>query len=242
VRHLTLDVAFAPSGRRTRQSSTGRHASLIDDDELALTRIGRLACGIAHEANKPLYVIEHHLRQLLREGRLDERRLRAMAIEVANLRRLIAELQAYARSPSEGEHIAIGEVLDRALERAPEGLEVRVVGARALRAALDATLLVHLFQVLLDNAARSGARSVEIAVGRERGDLVIAVADDGPGIPQALEPRVFEPLFTTRRTDSSSGLGLAIAHEIALAHGGALVLVPSARGARFELRLPAPRL
>jgi signal transduction histidine kinase len=219
--------------------ATGR-TSLVDDDESSLARVGRLACGIAHEANKPLYVIEHHLRQLLRAGRFDERRLRAIAIEVANVRRLIAELQAYARSPSErGEHIAIGEVLDQALERAPTGLDVRVAGDPSLRAAVDVTLLVHLFQVLLDNAARSGARSVEIDCARHGDDLVVAIADDGPGIPQALEPRVFEPLFTTRQAEPSSGLGLAIAHEIALAHGGALLLVPSSRGARFELHLPA---
>ncbi|HEX8777300.1 MAG TPA: ATP-binding protein, partial [Rhodanobacter sp.] len=58
----------------------------------------------------------------------------------------------------------------------------------------------------------------------------------GPGIDAATATRIFEPFFSTR--PGGTGLGLAMARSVARAHGGELSLVPSPRGARFELRLP----
>jgi signal transduction histidine kinase len=71
---------------------------------------------------------------------------------------------------------------------------------------------------------------------------VLAVADDGPGVPDADRERVFEPFFTTKA--GGTGLGLAMAERIVRAHGGRLRVVPGAgagpggAGACFELALP----
>ena len=66
--------------------------------------------------------------------------------------------------------------------------------------------------------------------------MVLAVADDGPGVPEADRTRVFEPFFTTKA--SGTGLGLAMAERIARAHGGELRVVPGrGRGARRPRRL-----
>ncbi len=69
----------------------------------------------------------------------------------------------------------------------------------------------------------------------------IAVADHGPGIPDAIESKIFTPFFTTRPT--GTGLGLPVVQRIAEAHGGTLTHRPTpGGGATFELRLPrAPR-
>jgi len=65
------------------------------------------------------------------------------------------------------------------------------------------------------------------------------VADDGPGIPEEVRPRVFEPYVTTRQPGEGMGLGLAIAKKILLDHGGDLeVLASSAAGVTFRLSLP----
>ena len=66
--------------------------------------------------------------------------------------------------------------------------------------------------------------------------LRFAVEDTGPGIPEALRDRLFEPFVTTR--SDGTGLGLAIAKRIALDHGGTLDFETSPRGTRFTLLLP----
>jgi signal transduction histidine kinase len=66
---------------------------------------------------------------------------------------------------------------------------------------------------------------------------VLSVEDEGPGIPDAVLPRVFEPFYTTK--SEGTGLGLAISLRIAEAHGGSLTAENRAEGgARFTLSLP----
>jgi signal transduction histidine kinase len=77
---------------------------------------------------------------------------------------------------------------------------------------------------------------VQISASRDRNVLRLRVADNGPGVPEELRTRLFEP-FVTGRADGT-GLGLAIAREIARNHGGDIHLLGSAQGAAFELELP----
>lgn len=65
------------------------------------------------------------------------------------------------------------------------------------------------------------------------------MADEGPGIPRALQAKVFEPFFTTKPPGQGTGLGLAICYGIVRDHGGALELVsPEGNGATFRVALP----
>jgi signal transduction histidine kinase len=76
-----------------------------------------------------------------------------------------------------------------------------------------------------DVAARTPSREVRIAV-----------ADNGPGIPDEIRDRIFDPFFTTR--ERGSGIGLATVQKIVLAHGGSLSLETSDHGSAFRLHLP----
>jgi signal transduction histidine kinase len=67
----------------------------------------------------------------------------------------------------------------------------------------------------------------------------LQVMDDGPGISPELKGRIFEPFFTTKDVGQGTGLGLSIALGVAIAHGGALELRPTDKGACFQLTLPA---
>jgi signal transduction histidine kinase len=68
--------------------------------------------------------------------------------------------------------------------------------------------------------------------------LYLRVGDTGPGVPDGIRERLFEP-FVTGRPDGT-GLGLAIVREIARAHGGDARLIASPQGAVFEIALPWP--
>jgi signal transduction histidine kinase len=76
-------------------------------------------------------------------------------------------------------------------------------------------------------------------VRRDGGEVVVAVSDDGPGIPAKDVPRVFDRFFTTRGDRQGTGLGLALARAVVEAHGGTIVVKPSPEGgACFVVRLP----
>ncbi|MCB1053012.1 MAG: hypothetical protein KDC71_20590 [Acidobacteria bacterium] len=103
----------------------------------------------------------------------------------------------------------------------------------------------HIRQVLVNlcqNASQAmGDRQGTISLSTRKEGLfwICRVADDGPGIPQAVLSRLFEPYVTTRSIGQGMGLGLAIAQKIMLDHGGDLILASSsAAGTCFELFFP----
>lgn len=98
---------------------------------------------------------------------------------------------------------------------------------------------------LLDNAERHAERSVAVAVRAEHGGALVAVSDDGAGVPEAERERIFARFVrlddARSRDDGGAGLGLAIARDVAARHGGRLTVTEGAAGgARFELWLPEP--
>jgi two-component system sensor histidine kinase MtrB len=110
-----------------------------------------------------------------------------------------------------------------------------------ITARLDRRRLDIVVANLVGNALRHGGPPVEVALRKERGDVVLTVTDHGPGIPEEVLPRVFDRFAkadTARARSEGSGLGLSIARENARLHGGDIVAANTATGARFELRVP----
>ncbi len=104
----------------------------------------------------------------------------------------------------------------------------------------DAVLLEWAMEVLVKNAVdalagRGGKITLSTAL-RPEGGAKIVVSDDGPGIPRELRSRIFEPGFSTKQ--SGWGIGLSLARRIVEEnHGGELLLLPTDRGATFEIIL-----
>lgn len=143
-----------------------------------------------------------------------------------------------------------------------EGTEVDVVVEEETPVTVDgiALALSRLFQNLIENAVHAvrersglggGARdyhprvTIRLRVETEYGfeTAIIEVEDNGAGIPEADLPRIFEPFFTTKSPGQGTGLGLPLAHDIAVGHGGSLTAERSERGgALFTVRLPVKGL
>jgi CheY-like chemotaxis protein len=71
-------------------------------------------------------------------------------------------------------------------------------------------------------------------------EVVVKVKDNGPGVPDQIKTRIFEPLFTTKDVGIGTGMGLALCHRIMEAHGGGIVVEKAPdEGAVFAIRLPA---
>lgn len=113
-------------------------------------------------------------------------------------------------------------------------------------ATIDAPRAQQIFANLLDNACKhGGGRGVTVEVGRENGEAVVRVSDQGPGIPPHELERVFHRFYRIDRSRSQpgTGLGLAIAKHLVVLHGGSIRACNRAPdgaggGATFEVRLP----
>jgi len=105
----------------------------------------------------------------------------------------------------------------------------------------DAVQIKRVLINLLDNAVTvlgdQGAITVTLSYDPSSRRARLEVADDGPGIPDEVKLRIFEPYFSTRK--SGTGLGLAIAHTIVSEHGGTIRVYDNAPiGAVFAVELP----
>lgn len=121
-------------------------------------------------------------------------------------------------------------------------------GASRLYAAVDGDMVRQVLVNLCDNSAlaitsqpgESKARSpLTLRLGTASGNVVLDVADGGPGIAEEIKDRLFEPYTTTRSIGEGMGLGLAICRKILLDHGGDLELIASSsQGTAFRLSFP----
>jgi signal transduction histidine kinase len=231
--------------------------------------VGALAGEVALQINDPLTYVRSALVEIERMGqRVAAERdgadaalaaeladLRDVALEtldgVERIRRIVVNMGALSSAVHDGDsEVDLNEVVRSALRMAQLGGEDDAGPAVVLD--LGALPSLHgnadrLAQVVLNVlvnarqalAATTGAR-IQIATRASEAEVALEVRDNGPGIAEDAIDRVFDPFFTTRAPERT-GLGLAIAFDIACEHGGALeVRSQPGPGACFVLRLPVP--
>jgi signal transduction histidine kinase len=216
-----------------------------------LSALGGVAAAFAHEVRNPLNAVSMGLQRLRAEFAAEPAEEYARFVdliqgEVRRLNAIVEQFLSLARPlPLQPAPFAVDTLL-RELAALVDG-QSRDTGI-ALTLALPRELppLVadrdHVKQVLLNlvlNAvqAMSGGGTLTLGAGTGGGEMVLTVADTGPGMSAEVRARVFDPYFTTR--PDGLGLGLPIARRIVEAHGGTIGLetAPGA-GARFMVRLP----
>ncbi|WP_329029006.1 sensor histidine kinase [Streptomyces sp. NBC_01423] len=209
--------------------------------EESVGRQRRFVADASHELRSPIASLRTQLEVAAAHPDLldlpgavaDTVRLQSLAADLLLLARLDAGERPGATRLDLGALVR-EEVSQRAGDRVPVTVSVRggheVAGSRGQ--------LARVLGNLLDNAQRHAVRSVSVTVDADAGGVLVAVTDDGAGVPEAERERVFERFVrldeARARDDGGAGLGLAIARDVAARHGGTLTV----SGARFELRLP----
>lgn len=232
--------------RHQRAEAARERATLEASRGEALARLAAIA---AHEIRNPLSVIQATV-ELLRERlgeTLDARGHQALEDvvgEVHRLRRLTEDLlDLSARRELQRAPVELGALLAevaRSTEAAHPAVQVAVEPAGDLALWADPSRLRQVFTNLVANAAQAqGEGRVTVRATGSPAELLVRVEDQGPGVPEELKASLFELFVTTRA--GGTGLGLAVSRRLVEAHGGTLALVPSARGATFEVRLPRTR-
>jgi signal transduction histidine kinase len=237
---------------RQRQREADVAVRLAHVDQLA--SLGQLAAGLAHEIKNPLAGIQGAL-EVLRDDSDDAETVRIYGEMLAELRRVNAILYRLLESgrpaPLRLARTDLGKLLDETSELLRpslrrQRLELVTAAAAGLPALeIDPAKIRQVLVNLIQNAAEAiaatpgqGGRITVRASGfPAEAAVVIAVEDDGPGIPAAQLASVFEPFFTTKFT--GTGLGLAISKSLVEQHGGRIeVTSEPGKGTSFLIILP----
>ena len=192
--------------------------------------------AVAHDMRTPLMRL-----RLAAEHALPEQRER-MAREIGEVEALVASFIAFARDdPAEEARVRLdlSSLLESiANDHGEAGRDVTFSGEDRLIITGQSLGLKRLFGNLVENALKYGERA-RITLTREDAQVVVDVADDGPGIPADKRESVFEPFVRLNEEGTrGAGLGLAAAQSIARAHGGAIVILDAERGALLRVTLP----
>jgi signal transduction histidine kinase/ActR/RegA family two-component response regulator len=228
-------------------------SKLLQTEKLAT--LGQMVTGVAHELSNPLTsILGYAQRLMLRDqavGRHEE--VRRIYEEAERASTILRQLLLNARETRpERRTVSINQVALRTLELQRFGS-----GAEKIHVEMDLDPGLpfvygdpgQLQQVLLNlvgNARQAIEESQKGGKIRVRskwtaeGRVLLEVADDGPGIPEAILARVFDPFFTTKPEGEGTGLGLTIVLGIVREHGGQVhVASPPGGGAIFRIELPA---
>ncbi len=229
-----------------------------------MASVGALAAAVAHEINNPLSWVTAHLEHLavsLRPGApLEAADLQALADVVdeardgvRRVRQIAGDLKAFSRPGDDGiTAVDVAEAMRAALRMVSNrirhqaqltvelcpGLKVHANEARLGQVFLN--LLGNALEALPDRPYEENRISLVVREG-SAGHVWVEISDNGRGIPEALQPHVFQPFFTTRAADGGTGLGLSICHGIVAALGGRMEL-ESRPGEGTTFRVLLPRL
>lgn len=219
-----------------------------------LAALGEMAAGIAHEIRNPLAAIQLYAEMVtddLAPGQVTDQGLgfardnsRKIADAVRGLSAIVLDVLSFARQIEPRVRECDGrELLQRVVDAHRPAIEAAGV---AVDMKLEVPVVVAdpelLHQALLNLVRNAVDAMVERGGGRlalTMRDGRVVVSDTGPGLPEEVIDRIFNPFFTTRST--GTGLGLAIVHRIIDAHGGTIAVHndPQHGGAVFNLELPA---
>ena len=222
-------------------------AKLLEEGKLAA--VGRFSSAIAHEIRNPVAMISSALATAANRapGSEENREMYDIATkEAARLERLTTDFLTYARPRTPAVSLSdvadsIGYIADICRPRAAaNNIQVYCQCDGPLQAKIDSGQLQQALLNLAMNAVEASPPGGSVFMrGRRDGAQIIIEVENGNGpIPAATVPYIFEPFFTTK--SSGTGLGMGIARNIAIAHGGDIVLAQNdAQVIRFNLSLPA---
>jgi signal transduction histidine kinase len=257
-------LAPTPSDRQDEIGQVERELARMQEEVRQSLRSRARLAALGEAVAK----INHDLRNMLTSAQIASENLSAssdpqVAKAVPRLERALGRAAALTRNvldygkseepAAQTQRMALTPAVTAAAEDAGLGEGVKLTKSIPARFSVEADadqlnrILVNLFrnarQAIEGDAARKaagrGAGRIRVSAEQRDGMAIIRIADDGPGIPERVRARLFQP-FVTGAGPEGTGLGLSIARELAVGHGGDLRLVETGpNGTVFELALPS---
>lgn len=254
--NLTGDRLFTGFIRDlTEHQDRERHLSELQSELIHVSRLnelGQMVSALAHEVNQPLTAMSNYvsgMRRLLAAGKRQDAELamERIAEQAGRARQIIQRLRNLVTKNAGERRVeslttVIEEASALALVGIGQGLKLKIqVAAVAAEAVIDRIQIQQVLLNLMRNAAEamdsSARRELSITTSRAEDMIEISVADTGPGLPELVRARLFEPFVTTK--PNGMGVGLSVCRAIVEAHGGEL-RAEDAEGGGTVFRLTVP--
>jgi two-component system, OmpR family, osmolarity sensor histidine kinase EnvZ len=232
---------FKPQGATEVRQAAAAFLNMRQRMQRQIAQRTEMLAGISHDLRTPLTRMRLELELL---G--DSEDVRGLKSDVAEMLKMVEAYLNFARGEGdEGAQLTdlMRLLADVAATARREGGELALAGPETLEIPARPDALKRCITNLISNAARHGGH-VWVTVVTGSSTIEILVDDDGPGIPEAMRETVFQPFFRLEDSRNPStggiGLGLTIARDIMLSHGGGLALETSPQGGlRARASLPA---
>ncbi len=246
VRSLMQDVD------QTQSELQQSREHLLQAEKLA--SVGKLAAGVAHSIRNPLTSVKMRLFSMERTLELTATQredIEVISEEIRHIDTIVRNFLEFSRPPKlKIQSVSPSDVVDSAIQLLRHriesyGVEVEVYRQRKLpEVDGDPEQLKEVLVNLMVNACDAMADGGKITIREEEGHTeptgrvaVIRVSDTGPGVPEGIKEKVFQPFFSTK--EEGTGLGLSIAARIIQDHKGCLNLRSrEGKGATFIITLP----
>jgi signal transduction histidine kinase len=198
-----------------------------------MAELGRISSGVVHELNAPLSVITSAAQLILREQEVSEfvremvSRIKSEAQRLSQLTRGLLNFSRQDEATEETDvNLAVEFILDflvyEAAKRSVTVLRNLDYHLQAIR--MDGNLLKQILLNIIMNSLQAmedgGGRILVETSTVSEGEIQIVIADTGPGIPEDVQPRIFEPYFTTKKPGEGTGLGLFVTKTLVENMGG----------------------
>ncbi len=243
--HLIRGTTFDLTDRKNADMS------LLRVEKLAA--VGRIASTIAHEINNPLAAVTNLLYLAAREPSQEAMRnyLETAQQELSRLSNIARLTLSYARVQNAASEVDPMEVVDGVLFLFRERLRAKGIHVELLNARVPVRINIFSdeLQRIVTNLVANAIDAVDCTGGRIRivlegrdAEALLAVEDNGCGIPEEYVDRIFEPFFTTKE-ETGTGIGLWVTKELVEKNGGSICLrsglADSGMRTRFEVCFPA---
>lgn len=217
-----------------------------------MSALGEMAGGIAHEVNTPLAAIMLKAESLLmleENSENGEKGLNEIITIVSKIAKIVSGLKRFARSNEEEAMapVPVSQIVEDTLVLCSQkflshGIEVKidVNPLHVIRCVPEqvSQVLLNLLNNSYDAILQNPERWVSVQTQKSDSEIVIRVADSGPGIPPEVQKKLMQPFFTTKAVGQGTGIGLSISRNIIQKHGGSLVYDSASPNTAFEIRLP----
>jgi two-component system, NtrC family, sensor kinase len=218
-----------------------------------LSSLGKLAAGIAHEINQPLtgiLIFSHLLLKKFKDDEATRPDLELIVRETTRIKKIVQGVLDFGReTPMKKECQAIEEILDNTLEIIIHqerffGINlIKKYGAEIPPVMVDASRMEQVFLNIIFNAleAMAGSGTLTVQTRKTSVGVEVDLSDTGPGMPEEILDKIFDPFYTTKDSTEGlgMGLGLAVSYGIVKKHNGDIQVTSSPEsGTTFTIRLP----